>query len=61
MSKAEKAAKLGAEAFHAGKPRNPTPDIVKLLEPGAPMGSSIPLFDAWTKAWDRENLKAPVP
>ena len=60
MTTAEKAAKLGAEAFHAGKPRNPTADVVKLLERGKPQPLS-PLFDAWTRAWDRENLKAPVP
>ncbi len=51
----EYAARLGREAFKAGRMRVPVldPAFCALLK-GQP--KVLPLLDAWLHAWDRENL-----
>jgi len=56
----KQADKLGREAFHAGKKRIPAQDLnlMKLIKSlNGPIGSSLPLLDAWLAGWDEENLK----
>lgn len=53
------AAVLGTIAFKAGKKCVPCHDgeLMRLVsEVGGPVGSSLPLFKAWTKAWHDANL-----
>lgn len=58
----EKARKLGAAAFKAGKTSVPARDaaLMGMFKPG-PMGSSTPLLEAWADGWHTANLRAPVP
>lgn len=59
----QEAALLGEEAFAQGKKRVPAQDaaLMALIEANSSgIGSSIPLMDAWTAAWDKANLAAPV-
>jgi hypothetical protein len=60
MNAIETARAFGKKAFHDGKKRIPAHDaeLMKLIgETSTGIGSSLPLLNAWLKAWDVENLK----
>lgn len=61
----EEAARLGEAAFEAGKKPVPAMDrgLGRLLEKHRgemQFGESLPLLEAWSDAWTRANLRAPV-
>lgn len=57
-----KASALGTKAFNEGKGSVPAtnPEIMKLLE-GLEVGQGKAILEAYTKAWQKANLAAPVP
>jgi len=65
MTLTEQAAELGAKAFHAGKSSVPIhdPEYMELMKsnPDKSIGSSLLIVTAWTKAWHKANIDAPVP
>lgn len=58
----ELAASLGKKAFHDGKKCVPIYDheLVKLVDTTKMLGGNTHLFEAWSAAWHKENLK-PTP
>jgi len=59
----EQAAKLGKEAFIRGALRVPAldPNLPALLAGSGRIGASIPILNAWLRAWDLANLAPAKP
>lgn len=61
-ARTSQAGELGKIAFEAGKKRVPAQDagVMPLLK-GLQAGQSLPILDAWLKAWDKANLAPAAP
>ncbi len=60
-SEIQRAADLGTKAFERGASCVPALDagIIDLIR-GKKVGTTLPIWDAWTRAWTVANLAAPV-
>lgn len=59
-TKTKEAFKIGTKAFEEGKPCVPCLDSGLTALLGGPIGSGIPVLDAWHSGWAKANLAAPI-